>query len=73
MNRISDDLMSTLVNLSGNLKDIACGTHIKIPTDSNLENYPDVGFVSYYKSAEGFETLTLNLREAVRPDTRKMD
>lgn len=58
LDRTSEDLMSTLVNLSGSLKDIECGTHIKIPTR--------VGFVSYYKSAENLETLTLNLRESLQ-------
>lgn len=57
LSRTSDDLTSTLVNLSGSLKDIECGTHIKIPTA--------VGFVSYFKSSENFETLTLNLREKI--------
>lgn len=57
LSRTLDDLVSTLVNLSGSLKDIECGTHIKIPTDA--------GFVSYYKSAENFSTLTLNLREKI--------
>ena len=58
LSRTSDDLMQTLVNLSGSLTDIACGTHIKIPTDA--------GFVSYYKSADNFSTLTLNLREKIQ-------
>ncbi len=53
--RISEDLKSTLVNLSGNLKDIECGTHIKIPTD--------VGYVNYYKSAESTETITVYLKD----------
>ncbi len=52
--RISEDLMSTLVNLSGSLTDIECGTHIKIPMDA--------GYVSYYKSVDNFENLTLFLR-----------
>jgi len=34
-------------NLDGNQKDIANGTHIKIPMD--------VGYVNYYKSANSFE------------------
>ena len=40
--RIEGDLTSTLVNLSGSLKDIECGTHIKIPTGA--------GYVNFYKS-----------------------
>ncbi len=57
--RISNDLTSTLVNLSGNLKDIECGTHIKIPMD--------VGYVNYYKSVTNCETLTSYLKEEIKP------
>ncbi len=39
--------MNMCRNLDGNQKDIVNGTHIKIPTD--------VGYVSYYKSANSFE------------------
>ncbi len=42
--RLLDDLVSTLVNLSGSPVDISCGTHIKIPQGA--------GYVSYYKSAD---------------------
>ncbi len=34
-------------NLDGNLKDIGCGTHIKIPMDA--------GYVNFYRSANSFE------------------
>ncbi len=53
--RISEDLKSTLVSLSGSLKGIECGTHIKIPTD--------VGYVNYYKSVENTETITCYLKD----------
>jgi len=56
-NRILEDLTSTLVNLSGSLTGIECGTHIKIPTGA--------GYVSYYKSAEGYEKITLWLTETM--------
>jgi len=55
--RILADLTSTLVNLSGNLKDIECGTHIKIPTGA--------GYVSYYKSSDSLENLTLYLKQGM--------
>ncbi len=41
---IYQEFQNTLVNLSGSLKDIECGTHIKIPIP--------VGFVSCYRSEE---------------------
>ncbi len=44
--RILSDLQSTLVNLSGNLKDIDYGTHIKIPMGA--------GYVKFYKSADAW-------------------
>ncbi len=47
LNRISDDLASTLVNLDGSLKDIDNGTHIRIPTDA--------GYVNCYKSVNSLE------------------
>ncbi len=56
--RISEDLTSTLVNLSGSLKDIECGTHIKIPTDA--------GYVSYYKSVENSETVLAYLKQVIQ-------
>ncbi len=59
-NRILEDLTSTLVNLSGNLKDIECGTHIKIPTGA--------GYVSYYKSSDNSEKLQLWLTQLLTPE-----
>ena len=54
--RISEDLMSTLVNLSGSLRDIECGTRIKIPTA--------VGYVNFYKSLESYE-MSVWLKDAM--------
>ncbi len=56
LDRTSNDLMSTLVNLSGNLKDIECGTHIKIPIAA--------GYVKFYKSLESYE-MSLWLKDAM--------
>jgi len=56
LERTYNDLMSTLVNLSGSLKDIECGTRIKIPIRA--------GYVNFYKSLESFE-ITLWLKEAM--------
>ncbi len=56
LDRTVNDLMSTLVNLSGNLKDIECGTRIKIPIRA--------GYVNFYKSVESYE-ITLWLKEAM--------
>ncbi len=56
LNRIETDLLSTLVGLSGSLKDIACGTRIKIPTDA--------GYVSYYKSQDS-ESITFWLQQTM--------
>lgn len=56
--RILEDVTSTLVNLSGSLKDIECGTHIKIPTGA--------GYVNYFKSLENSETVFLWLRETIQ-------
>ncbi len=54
------EFLNTLVNLSGSLKDIECGTHIKIPIP--------VGYVSCYKSDDALkvslwisDTVTQNL------------
>ncbi len=44
--RISDELTSALVNWSGNLTDIECGTLIKIPMDA--------GYVKLYKSSDSW-------------------
>ncbi len=46
-NRTLSDLMNMSKNLDGNLKDIANGTHIRIPTA--------VGYVNFYKSQNYFE------------------
>lgn len=62
-NRIWDDLMNTLVGLSGSLKDIACGTRIRIPMDA--------GFVTYSKSSDGSETLSMYIKEMMIPETQK--
>ncbi len=51
--RIENDLLSTLVGLSGSLKDIECGTHIKIPMG--------VGYVNYYKSQDS-ESISMWLK-----------
>jgi len=56
LDRTVNDLMSTLVNLSGNLKDIECGTRIKIPIRA--------GYVNFYKSVESYE-ITLWLKESM--------
>ncbi len=56
LDRTVNDLMSTLVNLSGNLKDIECGTRIKIPIRA--------GYVNFYKSVESLE-ITLWLKETM--------
>ncbi len=60
LNRTSDDLTSTLVNLSGSLKAIACGTHIKIPLAA--------GYVSYYKLQDNTEKISLWLSQEIYPD-----
>ncbi len=44
---ISQEFQNTLVNLSGSLKDIECGTRIKIPTP--------VGYVSCFKSEDALK------------------
>ncbi len=57
-NRILEDVTSTLVNLSGSLKDIECGTRIKIPLGA--------GYVSYYKSSENSETVSVWMTETIQ-------
>ncbi len=56
------EFLNTLVSLSGNLKDIECGTHIKIPIPA--------GYVSCYKSDEALklslwisDEVYINLKE----------
>jgi len=56
LERTSNDLMSTLVNLSGSLKDIECGTRIKIPIPA--------GYVNFYKSVESYE-MSLWIRDSM--------
>ncbi len=56
LDRTYNDLMSTLVNLSGSLRDIECGTRIKIPIAA--------GYVNFYKSSESFE-MSLWLKETM--------
>ncbi len=56
LDRTINDLMSTLVNLSGNLTDIVNGTRIKIPIRA--------GYVNFYKSQESLE-ISLWLRESM--------
>ncbi len=56
LDRTVNDLMSVLVNLSGNLKDIECGTRIKIPIRA--------GYVNFYRSVESYE-ISLWLKEGM--------
>ncbi len=56
LNRTLTDFMNCLIESSGNLKDIANGTHIKIPTDA--------GYVSWFKSV-GACTMKLWLSETI--------
>jgi len=56
LDRIYNDLMSTLVNLSGSLTDIECGTRIKIPIPA--------GYVNFYKSSESYE-MSVWLKESM--------
>ncbi len=63
LDRTLNDLMSTLVNLSGSLTDIECGTRIKIPTRA--------GYVNFYRSLESYE-ISLWLKEAMMT-TEKMN
>ncbi len=58
--RILEDVTSTLVNLSGSLKDIECGTRIKIPMGA--------GYVSYYKSSESSETVAVWMNQTIQKD-----
>ncbi len=47
LDRTLSDCMSTLIDLSGNLTDIECGTLIKIPQDA--------GYVKFYKSSDSWK------------------
>ncbi len=64
LDRISNDLTSTLISLDGNLKDIECGTLIKIPTDA--------GYVKCYKSATSLE-IQLYLRDMIVQQPQAID
>ncbi len=44
---IYQEYLNTILNLSGSLKDIECGTHIKIPIPA--------GYVSCYKSEDALK------------------
>ncbi len=61
LSRTSDDLTSTLVSSSGNLKAIECGTHIKIPLGA--------GYVSYYKSADSTEKISMWITQEIYPES----
>ncbi len=61
LNRTSDDLTSTLVNLSGSLKAIVCGTHIKIPLGA--------GYVNYYKLQDSTEKISMWITQEIYPET----
>ncbi len=61
------EFLNTLVNLSGSLKDIECGTHIKIPIPA--------GYVSCYKSDDALklslwisDQVFINLKNEVPKD-----
>ncbi len=67
LDRTATDLLSTLVNLSGSLKDIAYGTHIKIPMDA--------GYVKFYKSQDSWNLslwLSQNLQDQKETEIDKM-
>ncbi len=51
------EYLNTILNLSGNLKDIECGTHIKIPIAA--------GYVSCYKSEEALK-LSLWISDTIQ-------
>ncbi len=68
LDRISTDLLSTLVSLSGSLKDIANGTLIKIPTDA--------GYVKFYRSADSWSLsvwLSQSLMEQMPSETTNLN
>ncbi len=58
------EYLNTLVNLSGSLKDIECGTHIKIPIPA--------GYVSCYKSDEALK-LSLWISDTIQTKTGSLD
>ncbi len=61
LSRTCDDLTSTLVSSSGSLKDIECGTHIKIPQGA--------GYVSYYKSQDSTEKISMWITQEIYPES----
>jgi len=58
------EFLNTIVNLSGSLRDIECGTHIKIPIPA--------GYVSCYKSDVALK-LSLWLSDIVQEKTGSLD
>ncbi len=60
--RIEQDLLSTLVNLSGSLTVIVSGTRIKIPMDA--------GYVSYYKSQDA-ESISMWLNQTLMKEFKE--
>ncbi len=57
-----NDFMSTCRNLDGRVKDIASGTHIKIPMDA--------GYVNFYKSANSYE-ITVWMKLSIQGKTKE--
>ncbi len=64
LDRISNDLTSTLISLDGSLKAIECGTLIKIPTG--------VGYVKCYKSATSLE-IQVYLKDLIEAQPQAID
>ncbi len=58
------EFLNTLVNLSGNLKDIECGTHIKIPIPA--------GYVSFYRSDDALK-VSLWISDTIQEKTGSLD
>jgi len=58
------EFLNTIVNLSGSLKDIECGTHIKIPIPA--------GYVSFYRSDDALK-MSLWLSDTVQEKTGSLD
>ncbi len=64
LNRGYQEYLNTLVNLSGSLKDIECGTHIKIPIPA--------GYVSCYKSDEALK-VSFWISDTIQEKTGSLD
>ncbi len=64
-NHMQTEWLLLLKNLSGNLKDIECGTLIKIPTDA--------GYVSYYRSAEAAKVSLWMSDELIIPKNQDLN